>query len=279
MLYAFMEPKRPSDERRLVAPAAGSTAAVRFPAAEDLPPPYVDERLVQPETREERLHGRRLQALPANPEHGDEHTELDYLARGELAPGYVASTDLLTRAGEGSDFATDTCIRRAGIDPRTGSRYLEEVAFEVVNAQSLANMTERARLLTTCGVRRVFAIFVKTQQVGEWSRERDRFVTLDLDGVIEDRTFVRPVPVRALFDGAEADDSVARALKAKGNPVIAEVHAEGRAEGRVEAIELLCRVLDIPLGPDERAGLGELDADALLGLLVQLQTTRRWPSA
>jgi len=274
---------------------------------EDLPPPYVDDRLVQPETREERLHGRRLQALPANPEHGDEHTELDYLARGDLAPGYVASTDLLTRAGEGSDFATDTCIRRAGIDPRTGSRYLEEVAFEVVNAQSLANMTERARQLTSCGVRRVFAIFVKTQQVGEWSSSQDRFITLDLDGVIEDRTFVRPLPVRALFDGAEADDSVARALKAKGNPVITEVRAEGlaegqaegRAEGRVEgrvegraearaeglaegraeAIELLCQLLDIPIGPEQRARMDELDADALLALLTQLQTQRRWLSA
>jgi len=143
---------------------------------EDLPPPYVDDRLVQPETREERLHGRRLQALPANPEHGDEHTELDYLARGDLAPGYVASTDLLTRAGE-----------------------------------------------------------------------------------------------------------VARALRAKGNPVIAEVHAEGRAEGlaegRVEAIELLCQLLDIPLGPDERARMDEFDAHALLALLTQLQTQRRWPSA
>jgi len=42
----------------------------------------------------------------------------------------TGSTDLLTRAGPGSDFATGTCIRRSGIDPRTGSRYLEEVAFE-----------------------------------------------------------------------------------------------------------------------------------------------------
>jgi len=47
-----------------------------------------------------------------------------------LDPSHPVSTELLTRAGPRSDFATDTCVCRSGIDPRTGSRYLEELAFE-----------------------------------------------------------------------------------------------------------------------------------------------------
>ena len=311
MLNPIMEPKRPSAERKLVAPTAGSSAAVRFPA--DLPPPYVDERLVEPETREERVSGRRVLAMPANPEHGDQHTELDRIIGNYTPPGYTASTDLLTRVGPGSDFATDTCIRRSGIDPRTQSRYLEEVAFEVVNTQTLPAMVERAEQLTTCGVRRIFGVFVKKGAIGEWSSTEGRFVMLDLDDVIEDRTLVRPLPVRALLDAAEADKAVGYALEAKGNPVIAEVREKGRAEGReegraegraqgrtegreegrtegreegrtegreeglAEGIETVCTLLGIPFGPRQRQQLEGMDVEARAALLATLKLERRWP--
>lgn len=284
MLYPIMEPKRPSAERTVVAPPASGAVAARFPAHE-LPPPYVDDRLVEPESRQEMVRGRLIHAVPANPEHGDEHTVLDYLAQGYLAPGHTASTDLLTRAGPKSDFATDTCIRRSGIDPRTGSRYLEEVAFEVVNTQSLAHTIERAHELTSKGVRRVFAIFVKRREVAEWSLSRAGFVPLDLESAIEDRTLVRPLPVRALFDTAVADDSIVDALVAKANPRLAERiadghakgHAEGLAEGLSKAVRTACSLLGIPLGPDERAHLETLDADGLDALLTHLETHRHWP--
>ncbi len=289
MLHPIMSPKRAdersSSERSIVAPSTAGATAARFPAAQ-LPPPYLDERLVTPETREERVRGRRLYVLPANPEHGDRHTELDRVIGNYTPEDYIASTDLLTRAGPGSDFATDTCIRRAGIDPRTGSRYLEEVAFEVVNTQTVANMVERARMLTECGVRRVFAIFVDRGEVAEWSPEQDRFITLTSEDSIEDRTLVRPLRVGALLDATEADEAVARALKAKGNSVIAEVRAEGRTEGRaegltegrLESVEIVCNVLSIPLGPARRARLTALDAEGLRNLCVHLETQRRWPS-
>lgn len=281
MLYPIMEPKRPSAERKLVAPPASGAAALHLPPAHELPPPYVDERLVEPETREEMVRGRLIHAVPANPEHGDEHTVLDYLAQGYLAPGHTASTDLLTRVGTKSDFATDTCIRRSGIDPRTGSRYLEEVAFEVINTQTLAHTIERAQELTSKGVRRIFAIFVKQREVAEWSPAQARFVPLDLDGTIEDRTLVRPLPVGALFDTAVADDSIVDALMAKANPRlaehIAESRAEGLAEGRVEAVQAVCALLGITLGPSEHALLDQLDAGGLRALLTHLETHRRWP--
>ena len=77
-----------------------------------------------------------------------------------MAPGYAASTHLLTRYGPWSDFATDVCVRRQGRDPETGTRYLEEVCFEVVDAQSNADVIAR-------GVRRIFGIFVKGIGIGD----------------------------------------------------------------------------------------------------------------
>lgn len=65
-------------------------------------------------------------------------------------PGYKSSIDLLTRFGEGSDFASDVCIRKDGSDAE-GCRYLEEVAFEVVSTQTRRHMTIRAEDMTRRG--------------------------------------------------------------------------------------------------------------------------------
>lgn len=285
MLYPIMEPKRPSAERKLVAPPAKGAAVLRLPDPDDLPPPYVDTRLVRPETREEMIDGQLIEAAPANPEHGDEHTLLDRVLGTHAALDRTPSTDLLTHADEGSDFATDLSIRLSGIDPRTGSRYLEELAFEVVNEQSMPYMIARARKLGACGVRRIFAVFVKKHEVGEWSPELNQFVPLPLDGTIEDRSLVCPVPVRALFDPAAADEALVNALEAKKTAGLAhklaksraEGHAEGRAEAFAAAIEAMCDLLGIPLGPRELESLESMDADARAALLAHLKAERRWP--
>jgi len=205
-------------------------------AAEWLPPPYVDERLVEPETREEMVRGRRIQALPANPEHGDRHTEVTRVIGTSMASGYTVSTDLLTRAGPRSDFATDTCVRRSGIDPRTGSRYLEELAFEVVNEQSMRHMIERAEELTSCGVRRLIAIFVKKGEIREWSPKANRWLLLDPDDALEDPTLVRPVPLRALLDEALANNALVDALDAKNIPRLQDLKRESHRDGRAEGL-------------------------------------------
>jgi hypothetical protein len=288
MLYPIMEPRRPSAKRTLVAPPAKGTAALRLPDPDDLPPPYVDTRLVRPETREEMFDDWLIEAVPANPEHGDEHTLLDRVLGTHAAHDRTPSTDLLTHADEGSDFATDLSIRRSGIDPRTGSRYLEELAFEVVNEQSMPFMIARARKLSACGVRRIFAVFVKKQEAGEWSPEQNRFVPLPLEGTIEDRTLVCPVPVRALFDTAAADDALVDALEAKQTPRLTEKlakhhdeghakgHAEGRAEALAAAIDAACDLLGIPVGPREHEAIGSMDANARAALLAHLRAKRRW---
>jgi len=283
----------------------GPTSPRRVPGSSTTP--RVDDPLVRPETREEIVRGRKIHAAPAMEPHADRHQVLGFVTSGCIAPGYIAATDLLTRVGPRSNFATDTCIRRAGIDPDTGARYLEELAFEIVSAQSHRDITERAEDLSTRGVRRIVAIFVKRGEVCEWSAERNDWMVLDPNGVFEDPTLAEPIPIRAMLDQAEADQTVVWGLRTKGNPAIqtietrakeegraeghaegraeghaegrAEGHAEGRAEGSRTAIEALCDVLGIPLGPERHGHIRRLDARALNGLLDHLRHERRWPGS
>ncbi len=211
--------------------------------------PKLDEHLVKPETREEMVRGERIQAMPALPPHGDQHFRLDYVIGAHLRPGYIGSTDMLTRSTVNSDFATDTSVRKSGIDPATNERYLEEVAFEVVYEQSDKDITNRAEDLTKRGVRRIFAIFVKKRQVREWLPERNQWTTVGLDQLIEDPCFASSLTASALLDAAAADNSVAKALLRKKNPVLEELRKKerkqslrvglkkGRQEGRQEGHE------------------------------------------
>lgn len=280
-----MDPKPSSREMWLAPPPSGSSAALRLPASRE--PPPVDEHLVQPETREREqlVRGRKVIAMPALPPHGDRHFKLDYVIGAHVKEGYIGSTDLLTRSAEASDFATDTCVRRAGIDPRTKTRYLEELAFEIVNEQSLRDITEQAEDLTARGVRRLVAIFVKKGEVCEWSAEAGAWKKLDPEGTFADPTLARPLRVKELLDAAEADNAVARALLTKNNPVLAELkdqgrkegHKEGRREGLLRAVELACELLAIDLTDERRAHLNELDVPRLEALVERLRTERRWP--
>src|SRR5438105_3498536 len=127
-----MDPRTRSYDMR--APGASTATPLHCPAADPWPP--IDEHIVEPEvTRDEVLRGERYEATPANPEHAEPHSQLDYVARAHVAPGYTSATDMITRFSHQSDFAPDTSILRKGIDPSTGTRYLEELAFEVVNEQ------------------------------------------------------------------------------------------------------------------------------------------------
>jgi Putative restriction endonuclease len=263
----------------LAPPHSSSSGALRLPSTHEFP--RLDERLVHAETREEMVRGRRVLAMPALPAHGDQHFKLDYILGAHVEEGYVGSTDLLTRSAETSDFATDTCVRKDGIDPRTGARYLEELAFEVVNEQSMRDMTERAEDLTARGVRRVVAIFVKKGEVREWSPKKGEWRALDPKGSFSDRTLARPLRVKDLLDAAGADDAVARALLAKNNPVLAERSAGERAEGEKkglrQGIEVACELLGIELDANRRSRMNELDAPGLEALLARLRAERRFP--
>ena len=279
MRYACaVDPKPPAGQRLLAPPDSGSSSAVRLPGeAKSTAWPRVDEHLVLPETRDEVVRGRKVLALPANPPHGKRHFKLDYVISAHVADDYEGATDLLTRFGPKSNFATDTCIFRKGTDPSTDARWLEELAFEVVAEQSLHNITERAKELSVRGVRRLIAIFVKKDEVCEWSHQDKRWIVLDPDSTLTDRTLRRPLKIRALLDAAEADNAVVDALKDKGNPRIAELEAASRRESLRQNIELVCTRLEIPTTDEQRAQLRPLDNAALEALFDHLLTERRWP--
>ncbi len=268
-----MDPKSSSLELLLAPSQTSSGAALRLPSAREFPP--LDEHIVQPElSRDEVLRGRSIIAAPSRPPHGDRHFGLDYVLGAHVKPGWVGSSDLLTRVAVGSDFASDTCVRKTGIDPTTGERYLEELAFEGVNEQSLRDVTEQAEDMSARGVRRVFALFAKKGEVREWSPSLRAWQTLEPEATLDDPALSRPIRVRELLDAAEADDAVARALLAKDNPVLVEARAQSLRDGLREGIEAVCELLGIERTASRSA---QLDAPGLTALLAKLRSERRWP--
>jgi hypothetical protein len=230
--------------------------------------PRVDDHLVRPETREELVRGRLMHQPFATEPHATRHSMINAVTRSAISPEHRGAAGLLTRFGPDSDFGTDVCIRREGIDPATGTRYLEELVLEIVHEEPLEELTERAEVLTARGVRRVLAIFVGPGEVREW--KDGQWVLLD--------------PVRALLDRTAANRAVVQGLKAKRDPAILEIEDEGRKEGHQEgraqmartAIEGLCEILEIPFGPERQALLQTLDAATLEALYAQIRTQRRW---
>lgn len=258
---------RPNDVRpMLLAPQTAQTNIAvesRMPlhARTELRSPFppVDEHLVKPEvTYDEIIRGRKVTAMTALHPHAEAQNQLAFLIAPHVKPGYRSLTELLTRAAVASDFGTDVCVCRDGIDPATGSRYLEEISFEVVNEQTMRDVTEKAEDLIHRGVRRVFGIFVKTGEVCEWSKAANKFVPMNKDGFIEDPLFVRPIAVKALVDFALCEDEVARALNVKNNAAIVALKQHERKLGVDEGRKL---------GVDE--GRLQERRDTLIDLLVE----------
>jgi Putative restriction endonuclease len=221
---------------------SGAGSSMRLPGRG--PFPRVDDHLVEAEvTRDEIIGGHRIVASPAQPPHATQHTRLDYVLQAHVAPGYIAATDLLTRHDQESDFASDACVYKDGIDPTTGTRYLEEIAFEVVSEQNEKWITEKARRMQRRGVRRIFTIWVKTQKVCEWSPDGESWRPLES---IEDSRLVAPLPVSALLDAAKADNSVVEALAAKGNPALLLRDAAALARSILEVLEARGVLIDDP---------------------------------
>jgi hypothetical protein len=124
-------------------------------------------------------------------------------------------------------------------------------------------------------------------------------------GEIRDPSLRMPLSVQALLQATDADDAVARALLAKGNPVLARVRAEERREGELagrregeiagrhegelagrregeeglrQALIALCAVLDIQLTEARRAVLEKATLADLRELVQAIKVQRRWPS-
>ena len=205
-LAAAMDPR--STRPAMHAPGYGHAPA----ASPDRP--RLDDRAVEPEGREELLRGRRMVVSPANPEHGDPHFRIDAVVSMQLARDRVGSTDMLSRVADDGDLATDTSVRRAGVNPETGERYLEEMVFEVVNTQRLSDVTAKAEELAGRGVRRIFAVFVRKGVVSEW--RDDQWEPLR-DDEITDECLAAPIPVAALLRQSEEQLDRVEGLRPDGS--------------------------------------------------------------
>jgi hypothetical protein len=216
-------------------------------------PPRICDHEVMPETRQEKVYGEVREAMPALPPHSRAHNRLDYVLNGYVAPGYGVDTDLLTRFAEEWDFAPDTCVRKDGISPESGCRYLEELAFEIAYTQSERELTDKARVMTSRGVRRVFVMRVRGDREGavmtvgplmEWLGELQRWQVLPDDALIDDPCLHHPLPVRALLHAAAADDAVVEGLARKGNQALQRIIDASRDDGYRAAAGMLRTILE-----------------------------------
>ncbi len=287
-------------------PAYGTSVPQPSPPKRDpdsSPPPAmrmpgVGDRLAIPESGEEYVDGVRYEVMGAEPEHADPQCQLAYVVRACVAQGYVASAELLTRSDQGSDFTTDVCVRRAGTDPQTQQRYLEELSFEVANSQTLGQLDRRAKKLVARGVRRVFGLLVQEEKVYEWTRSGIR-KGRSLQGRIRDRAFHTPLRIRAILDAAEAKRLVFEALVNEDDPNLgsyvkkrelksrAEGHKEGRKEGHKEGrketlrsnVKDLCGALGIAWLPERNAAIETMGVSELEALWIHLTNRKSWPGA
>jgi hypothetical protein len=244
--------------------------------------PAVDERLIMPNTRYEVLDGKVVYVSPSDQPHGSRHSKLQALLEAYAADGYDAACDMLTRTSAENDMAPDGSIYPAAPDPDTGGRRLEELAFEVISTERLSHAGRKAAALVGRGVRRVFAIDVERGRGLEWSSTTSTWEILAPDAVIEDHALVLPLRIHDLVAAGNADDAVARALIAKGNPVLTAAldarQAEGEARGKAMAVLAVLSSRGVPISEDERSAILATREPSLLDAMLRdvshCETTR-----
>jgi hypothetical protein len=241
----------------------------RSPSVPDLP---VDEPLIMPETRWEVIDGEVVYVSPAHEPHATRHSKLQAVLEVYKAAGFSAACDMLTRVSEKSELAPDASIYPTARDAETGRRQLEHIAFEICSTERLSESAIKAARLAERGVRRIFALDVERGRAVEWSRATGNWEILPIDAVVEDPALALPLPMRDVVAAAEVDDSIARALLHKQNPVLmqalddtrAQGKIEGRAEGKAEAIVAVLERRGVAFSAHERRRiLGERDPEIL----------------
>jgi Uma2 family endonuclease len=216
-------------------------------------PPAPDDRLVAPETRYELEEGRLSYVAPADEPHGTRHSKLSALLEAHTHADYDVASDMLTRLTEVDDQAPDASVFPRARDQVTGGRQLEELAFEVVSTSRLARAAVKAQKLARRGVRRVFAVDVVRERVLEWAQDLGTWSPLPDGAMIDDRALAVALPVSALVRVSRADDAMARALLAKGNPVLREAIAAGESRGEARALLMFLEARGIALDHEQRA--------------------------
>jgi Uma2 family endonuclease len=146
----------------------------------DEPLPTVDERLVAPENRFEVIDGQVIECGPAEERHATAHSNVDFVIRAHARPSFRVAVDMLTRSNRFSDTAPDISVFPGARDRKTGGRQVEHIAIEVRDTQALSEVTAKARLLHTRGVRRILCLDVPKARVLEWNSSQDEWDELPL---------------------------------------------------------------------------------------------------
>ncbi|HEX3482727.1 MAG TPA: Uma2 family endonuclease [Kofleriaceae bacterium] len=228
--------------------------------------PDIDDRLAPPETCYEVYDGELVYVPPADPPHATRHSKISALVEAHAGLEFEVASDMLTRLTDVDDKAPDVSVFPLAPDPQTGRRQIEQLAFEVVSTESIGRAGIKAGQLVARGVRRVFAVDVERSRALEWSAALGTWSVLDPDGHIEDPALGAPLPIGDLVHAAKADDSMARALIAKRNPVIEAVRAQDRAEGKAKG-----------LAEGKAKGLAEGKAKGKAEALVDVLALRNLP--
>ncbi len=232
--------------------------------------PAVDERLVMPDTRYEILDGRVAYVSPARDPHGSCHARIVAILGVLVAPGFKVACDLLTRASHTSDFAPDASVLPVARDPVTGGRQLEHLAFEVVSKGSLARITRKAHLLSTRGVRRIFAIGLQRGRVLEWSRKTGSWRIMRGDERVDDPTLVAPLALKDILATTDLDDVMERSLVARGTGGLTRAVAH---EERVSAILAVLRARRLRLSAATVRAIEDERDNARLSRMLRLAAT------
>lgn len=229
-----LEPQGPASFAEKTPGAVGTKTPVNGKKSTKKNWPPVDAHLLSEaeveESRVQIIKGRRVIKM-SDPPHGEAQSGLSFLLHAHVKRGYIVASELTTRFSEGSDFASDVCVRKEGIDPETERRYLEELAFEVVNKQGIGIVRDKADEMAKRGVRRVIGVFVRRGYIAEWSLDLGDFVQVDLATMFVDELFVKPIPFSVLLDRTKAEDEVVQALTIKGNAKIAKIREDGEKKG------------------------------------------------
>jgi Uma2 family endonuclease len=233
--------------------------------------PDIDDRLAPPETCYEVHDGELVYVPPADPPHATRHSKISALVEAHAGLAFEVASDMLTRLTDIDDKAPDVSVFPLAPDPQTGRRQIEQLAFEVVSTESIGRAGIKAGQLVARGVRRVFAVDVERSRALEWSAALGTWSVLDPDGHIEDPALGAPLPIGDLVHAAKADDSMARALIAKRNPVIEAVRAQDRAEGKAKG---LAEGKAMGLAEGKAMGLAEGKAKGKAEALLDVLTLR-----
>ena len=247
----------------LLAPGA-ATYSLSAPGRASTPLPAIDDNFLDEGCGHEVVDGQVYDLAPANEDHGFEHFDLPGLLRTCLAPEYHGAVDMLTRPKAKSNHAPDVSIVARARDEKTGGRRVEELIFEVIDTESLTHVSSKTRALIARGVRRAFLVDVNDRSIHEWSRDDDGWRRLDDGASITDPCFVVPIPARALVDDLLSEDTVARSLLQKNNPVLAAEFQRLRADARVDGLQPLVHLLTRRLG----RALTAAEHDVLLARLA-----------